>query len=205
MFKNPERYFGSCDNCGDCCRIPGIFLPPEVDLLGNHLGMDREELFRRFLIAELFTPTVKSSPAFVISPVKQAGGKRYADLLSDHGYVRALRQTCIFRDGGTRSCGVHGVKPFGCTLLICGKMTKARPIMLNKTYYYHRWAGAQDILFSIFPKLERVYRNLLEAVGNLPDDDAGRRAALKKGNEIIRDELSRVLNGHSGTGRPFYG
>ena len=91
MFKNPGLYFESFDNCGDCCRIPGIFLPPEIDPLGNHLGMDREELFRRFLIAELFTPAVKLSPAFVISPVKQTGGKRYADLLSDHGYAHALQ------------------------------------------------------------------------------------------------------------------
>ena len=205
MFKNPELYFESCDNCGDCCRIPGIFLPPEIDPLGNHLGMDREELFRRFLIAELFTPAVKLSPAFVISPVKQASGRRHADLLSDHGYVHALHQRCIFRDEGARSCGVHGVKPFGCTLLICGKMTRARPIMLNKTYYYHQWTGSQDMLFSIFPKLESAYRNLLKAVGNLPDDGAKRRAALKKGNEIIRGELTMILNRHSGAGRPFYG
>jgi hypothetical protein len=166
--------------------------------------MDREELFRRILIAELFTPAIKASPAFMISPVKQTCGERHADFLSDRNYAHALQRRCIFRDEGARSCGVHGVKPFGCTLLICGKMTKARPIVLNKTYYYHQWTGSQDILFSIFPKLERAYRNLLDAVGNLPDDETNRGRALKKGNEIIRDELSVILNGHRGTGRTFY-
>ena len=22
MFKNPERYFEDCENCGECCRVP---------------------------------------------------------------------------------------------------------------------------------------------------------------------------------------
>jgi hypothetical protein len=45
----------------DCCRIPGIFLPREIDPVGSYLRLDRRDLFRRYLIAELFTPVMELS------------------------------------------------------------------------------------------------------------------------------------------------
>jgi Fe-S-cluster containining protein len=205
VYKNPEQYFEACNNCGECCRIPGIFLPREVDPLGSYLRLDRRELFRRYLIAELFTPNVTSPPVFVISPVKtRSSSKRCDHFLSDHAYARDLQQQCIFRDPRARACTIHSVKPFSCSMLICRKMTKAGPLLLNKTYYYHQWAPSQDILFSIFPELEEVYRRLLAAVMELSSDNAERIEALMRGNEIIRVEITGILNGRAGTSKPFY-
>ena len=205
VYRNLENYFGACDNCGTCCTIPGIFLPPEIDLLAEHLKLDRAELFRTYLIAELFTPDVESVPAFVISPVKKTpDGQRNDKLLSDGAYAQIRNAPCIFRNSSGRSCGIHAHKPFGCTLLICGRMTKARPLVLNKTYYYHRWLDSQAILFSVFPGLEPLYRELLHTVWPLPMSEKSRSTALMKGNTLIAGDISEVMNGRRGGERPFY-
>lgn len=204
IYQDLEQYFGPCENCGACCAIPGIFLPHEIDLLGNHLHLDRENLFRTFLIAELFTPNVESAPAFVISPVKTIpNGARNEKFLSDGPYAKIRNTACIFRNSAAHSCSIHDHKPFGCSLLICGKMTKARPLILNKTYYYHRWFDSQAILFSIFPELALLYRKLLETVFPLPMPGKNRSAALLKGNAIIGIEMSEMMNGISRE-RSFY-
>jgi Fe-S-cluster containining protein len=205
VYNNIERYFNACDHCGECCTLPGIFLPDQIDLLANHLNIDREELFRKYLIAELFTPHVESVPCFVISPVKAAAsGLRENNLLSDSNYAHIRDAPCVFRDKDSRSCRVHEHKPFGCTLLICSKMTMARPIVLNKTYYYHRWLGSQNILFSIFPELGTLYERLLDALSNLPKEGNERKAAFRKGNAIIGTEMAFSMNGRSCPGKPFY-
>jgi Fe-S-cluster containining protein len=205
MYNNIERYFNACDNCGACCTIPGIFLPDQIDLLADRLNLDREQLFRKYLIAELFTPHVDSVPCFVLSPVKTIGnGLRVNNLLSDSGYADIRHAPCIFRDADSRSCSVHEHKPFGCTLLICGKMTRAKPITLNKTYYYHQWLDSQDILFSISPELGILYGKLLSALSNLPKEGRDRTAAFRKGNTIIGTEMAVVMNGGLCAGRPFY-
>jgi Fe-S-cluster containining protein len=205
VYRNLEQYFGACENCGTCCTIPGIFLPHEIDLLADHLKLDRAGLFRTYLIAELFTPDVESAPAFVISPVKKMpSGSRYAEFLSRGKYAAIRDAPCIFRNTAARSCGIYLHKPFGCSLLICGRMTKARPLMLNKTYYYHRWLDSQAILFSVFPGLGPLYRKLLDTVSPLPLPGKQRIAALIRGNAIISSEISGIMNGVYGEERPFY-
>lgn len=182
-----------------------MLLPDQIAALGAHLNLDRGQLFRKYLIAELFTPNVESAPAFILSPVKaDAEGARHADFLSDRNYARLSHQYCIFRDQDALSCRVHSKKPFGCNLLICGKMTGAKPLMLNKTYYYHKWLPTQGILFDLFPSLEGLYRILLDTVSCLPDDREEREAALHRGNEIIGGEMARMMNGRRAEGRLFY-
>lgn len=185
--------------------MPGIFLPHEIDLLGAHLQLDRESLFRTYLTAELFTPHVESIPAFVISPVRTVpNGDRDERFLSSGDNPRRAGDTCIFRRKAARSCSIYEYKPFGCSLLICSRMTKARPLMLNKTYYYHRWLDSQTILFSIFPELAPLYRKLLDTVSPLPDPGKSRMAALAKGNDIIGNEMSEMMNGRRAEKRSFY-
>jgi Fe-S-cluster containining protein len=205
VFHELESHFEACDNCGSCCSIPGIFLPHEIDLLADRLMLDRAGLFRTYLIAELFTPDVESAPAFVIAPVKAApDGGRETKLLSDSAYAGIKGARCIFRSGPARRCGIHAHKPFGCALLICRKMTKAGPLLLNKTYYYHRWIESQTILFSIFPGLERIYGKLCDTVSPLPLVRKSRNAALTEGNAIIANEMAELMNGGRNTARPFY-
>lgn len=185
--------------------MPGIFLPHEIDLLGAHLQLDRESLFRTYLIAELFTPHVESIPAFVISPVRTVpSGDRDERLLSDGDYSRGAGNACVFRRRAARTCSIYEYKPFGCSLLICGRMTKAKPLLLNKTYYYHRWLDSQAILFSIFPELAPLYRKLLDTVSPLPEPGKGRMSALAKGNTIIDIEMSEMMNGRRAEKRSFY-
>ncbi len=205
MYTDLEKYFEDCQNCGECCKIPGIFLPEQVDLLGEHLNLNREQLFRKYFIAELFAPNIQSVPVFVISPVTADGsGERFPNLLSDREFENINHLHCIFRDNGTMSCRIHEFKPFGCHLLICGKMTKAKPITLNKTYYYHKWLDSQKILFSIFPDLESAYHKLLSILSGLPKTEEERGMALDKGNEVINVEMANIMNGHPNLGRPFY-
>jgi Fe-S-cluster containining protein len=194
VYKDPGRYFAACTNCGDCCRIPGIFLPDEIDRLATDLRLDRIQLFRKYLIAELFTPNAGSAPVFVLSPVKaQASGERCESFLSDRAYAHIRHLHCIFRED--HACSVYDAKPFGCSLLICGKMTKAKPLLLNKTYYYHQWAGSQEILFSLFPGLENAYQGLLDVLRDLPLSGEKRTAMLARGNAIIRIEFPKIMNG----------
>ncbi len=196
MYKNIQTYFEPCDNCGICCKTPGIFLPEEIGPLAGHFGMDPEELFRTYLIAELFTPNVEWVPAFVLSPVLlDIKGNRTSDYLSDSSYARNRDKSCIFRNNEAAACMVHEHKPFGCSLLICGKMTRAKPLILNKTYYYHRWVNSQDILFSVFPRLKALYRDLLNLISCLPDGGLARRMSLTRSNSLICNEIANVLNG----------
>jgi hypothetical protein len=125
-------------------------------------------------------------------------------LLSDGHYTEVRDEACIFRRRAARSCSIHAHKPFGCSLLICGRMTKAKPLMLNKTYYYHRWLDSQTILFSIFPELAPLYRKLIETVSPLPMPGTSRIAALTEGNAIIGIEMSEMMNGRRSQQRAFY-
>lgn len=160
--------------------------------------MDRQEFFHRYLIAELFTPHVESAPAFVLAPVKtDCAGIRTGSCLSDARYARAVNQNCIFRDPVGARCEVHQYKPFGCSLLLCGKMTRAKAIMLNKTYYYHHWVHSQEILFSVFPQLIGLHRELLQLISNLPGKGLDRRRSLTKGNLLIGGEIATLMNGVS--------
>lgn len=205
MYKDLEKYFNDCQNCGERCRVPGIFLPAQIEALAEHLDISSEELFRRYLIAELFTPNVNSAPVFVISPVMaDSEGYRLSNRLFDSEYAATQDLHCIFRDNETRSCIIHKFKPFGCNLLICGKMTKARPITLNKTYYYHKWLDSQGIIFSIFPGLGAEHEKLLAAVSNLSEDEEKRAEKLDRGNEIIGIDMGNLMNGIPTIGKPFY-
>ncbi len=204
MYKNLERYFGACVNCGSCCTIPGIFLPGQIDLLAGHLKLDKIQLFRKYLVAELFTPDIEAPPAFLISPVKSDScGVREKNYLSVASTAKTHSAICIFRDNDSRSCRVYDRKPFGCTLLICSKMTKARPITLNKTYYYHHWLDSQGMLFSIFPGLGELYIKLLKIVVPLPRDKT-RKEALVAANIVIGKEISDMMNGRPATNSLFY-
>ena len=140
----------------------------------------------------------------MISPVKTIpNGTRHEKFLSDSPYAMVRNAACVFRNSAAHSCSIYGHKPFGCSLLICDKMTRAKPLMLNKTYYYHQWFNSQAILFSIFPELAPLYRKLLKTVFPLPMPGKNRAAALLKGNAIIGDEMSEMMNGSSREGS-FY-
>jgi len=150
-------------NCGQCCKIPGIFLPEQLDHLKDSLHLDMEELFRGYLIAELFTPSEDLDPIFILSPVKaDESGERIPVFFADGNYHHIRHLHCIFWNNDKRECAIYDKKPFGCSVLLCDKMTETEPILIRKQYYYHKWLDYQNILFGIFPHLEEYTFQLQE-------------------------------------------
>ncbi len=205
IYKNLEKYFQECDNCGDCCKVPGVFIPEQIDELAKYLKLDHGQLLKKYLIVELCSPSDNVAPVFAISPVKaDSNGNRLPNLFFDTDYVNIRHLYCIFRDNETKSCKIHQLKPFGCALLICEKMTYANSIELNKTYYHHKWKESQNLLFEIFPKLEPVYKELVSTVSFIPKLEKKREMIFNKRNQLINVEMSNIFNGHPISGTPIY-
>jgi len=203
IYDDLEGYFEKCDHCGECCKIPGVFLPEQIDALAIHLHLDHSELFRHYLIVELCSPSDNLAPVFVVSPVKANNGLRLPNLFFDNAYVNIRHLPCIFRNNETKSCIIQKLKPFACRLLICEKMTRANSISLNKTYYYHKWRDSQ-ILFLIFPELKSIYNELVSTISFLPRYEEKRTKIINKRNQLINVEISNILNGHSIEGTTIY-
>lgn len=135
-----------------------------MDSLKTFFDLNREELFRRYLIAELFSPGGDLEPVFILSPVKVSEkGERIPTFFADGEYHRLRHLHCIFWNREEKACNIYEIKPFGCTVLLCSKMTEAEPVLLRKQYYYRKWLDFQHILFEIFPQLEH-YTSQLRAV-----------------------------------------
>jgi Fe-S-cluster containining protein len=205
IYKDLRKYFDECDNCGECCKIPGVLLPEQIDVLANHFNLDRKELFERYLIAELCAPNEAVPPAFVLSPIKVGpNGDRFPGKIFDNNYVNIRDFYCVFRDNEAGICSIHDIRPFGCALLICSKMTKAKPIELNKTFYFHKWIQTQDIVFSIYPELKVIYEELVKTVSLLPTLEEEKAKILGARNKIINEDIATIFNGHPVAGMPIY-
>lgn len=198
IYKDLDKYFEKCLNCGECCKIPGVLLPEQIDILANHFNFSRRQLFDRYLIAELCAPNDSFVPAFVLSPVKvDVHGNRLPNRIFDDEYVKIRHLNCIFRNNEAKVCSIHSIKPFACALLICAKMTKDKSIELNKTHYYYKWINSQDIVFSMFPELVVIYQRLIETISQMPK-------LIDIRNKIINVDIATVFNGHPITGMPIY-
>jgi Fe-S-cluster containining protein len=168
IYKNLDRYFDDCQNCGGCCTVPGMFLPEQIDILAEHFSMSRAELFSRYLIAEMCAPKDSygapgdfTAPVFVLSPVKVGpDGKRSPLRLFNNEYIYSKNTHCIFRETKKHRCSIHRVKPFECAVMLCPAITRDNPVYLGKAYYYHKWKDQQEIIFSVFPELRSHFMKL---------------------------------------------
>ena len=195
------RSAGACVHCGECCRVPGILLPDQVEVLADFLDIDRQGLFHRYLIAELCTPADELPPAFVLAPVKaEEDGRRLPHRLLDFDYRMTGHLWCIFRDPGKRRCTVHPVKPFGCSTLICSRTTQGQPIAYDKTHYYWQWIHAQDMIFSILPELEPLWVRVEQVVRRFRKTPRLRREMLAERNRLLKNDVARILNGRAVAG-----
>lgn len=198
IYKNLERYFNPCINCGECCKTPGVFLPEQIYTLSEHLKLDIESLFQTYLIAEICSPNDKTTPVFVLSPVKvDEKGNRYPFHFMDTNYINAQDKLCIFRDTQNKVCKIHKNKPFACALLICQKMTMDKSLSLEKSFYFHKWKDNQDIILSIHPELKDVCEKLEHSVKSIDD-------SYKTRNDIINKEISTILNGRTIEGTSIF-
>lgn len=195
---------GRCTHCGDCCRVPGTLLPEQVDLLSAYLHVSRRELFDRYLIAELCTPAVELPPVFMLAPVKaEEDGRRSAHRLLDLDYRMTAHLACIFRAPARRRCTIHRVKPFGCRTMICSRMTGSQPIAFDKSFYYPRWRGRQDLIFSILPELAPVAARIARTVAGLEQAPGMRREVLAERDRLLRIDVAQILTGRSTIGVPL--
>lgn len=194
IYQNLELYFDPCTNCGECCKIPGVFLPQQIEALAAHFGLDRKELFNRYLVAELYAPDEHSTPVFMIYPVKvRLDGKRLPQRVFDPAYYQVRYLHCIFRDNLAKACTIDALKPFECAAMLCQKMTGDKPFYVEKAYFYRKWKGAQDLVFDIFPDLRAVWERLEGAMQDL-------RRSTQERNRIMNYELAAGFR--SGTEDP---
>jgi len=175
LFDGLGEYFADCANCGDCCHAPGDLLPQQIDVLATHMGLDRVQVFRKYLIVQIFADKERDIPAFLAAPVKVTpDGKRLPHKMVDQNYMNVRHLNCIFRDQVSQNCSIHHIKPFACKFLICSKCTRANPILLNKAFFYHHWIKAQDIIMSVYPEVAEVYQRIVELISNCPDSERKR-------------------------------
>lgn len=187
IYRNLELYFDPCINCGDCCKVPGVFLPQQIEALAAHFGMGNKELFNRYLVAELYAPDEHSTPVFMLSPVKaRIDGSRLPQRVFDPAYLQVRYLHCIFRDGVARTCTIDAVKPFECAAMLCQKMTGDNPFYVDKAYFYRKWKHAQDLVFDIFPDLRAVWERLEGAM-------QGIRASTEERNHLVNYEVTAAF------------
>jgi hypothetical protein len=191
------NFFDQCTHCGECCTIPGMFLPEQIDVLAAHLAITRKALFTHYLIAHLWAPTDNYAspddcvaPVFILSPVRATEeGKRLPQKIFDINYGKATQLHCIFRDRLHNRCGIYQNRPFECALTLCSKMTKDKPLYIGKNYYYHKWKNAQEIPLSMFPQIRPAYEKLQRSV-------EGMRNSFQFRNIVMNGEIASFLNGY---------
>ena len=184
-----------CIECGDCCRIPGMFLPGQIKELARHLSMEPEELFSTYLIAYLWapadrlkTPSECVTPVFVLAPVKaDLSGKRLPQKMYETSYDAYPNNYCIFRDRLRGRCTIDGKKPFECTIRACPRRTRDGAIFLGKSFYYHKWKDSRELLFSICEELKPVYKKLEKCTQKI-------RKSLEQRNQIMDEEIANLFN-----------
>lgn len=190
-------YFRPCSNCGDCCKIPGLFLPQQVEGLAEHFGISARELFDRHLIAELGHAGDNKPVVLVLSPVKMdRAGTRLPHRIIDAEYSSIRDHYCIFYDTRERKCTIHAMKPFDCDTMLCAKMTGSKPFSLDKGYFYHQWVQRQDLVHSMFPGLGRLHASLIEGAHRVQE-------AIELRNRTINEEVAQIVCGKTVKSLPF--
>jgi len=186
-----------CTHCGECCKIPGILLPGQIDVLGGQLGLVRKELFDRYLIAQLCaasdsyaSPDDCLAPVFVVTPVRVGkNGNRLPQRIHDIAYGQARHLHCIFRDRVNNRCSIYQIRPLECAVTLCSHMTGDKPLFLERRFYYNKWKDNQEIVFSALPELRPLYEKLERSV-------AAMRDSFQLRNIVMNGEIATLFNGY---------
>ncbi|OQA62352.1 MAG: Flagellin N-methylase [bacterium ADurb.Bin270] len=85
------RHGCKCPECVECCeRDPGWFMPDEVAIAAQYLGLNENEFIEKYCTEHIYDGTRTLSPA-----MKNGGS------------------SCIFLNRD-KECSIHEVKPFEC-------------------------------------------------------------------------------------------
>lgn len=104
----PKTKDCTCRVCAEGCQRPGWFLPDEVRVAAEFLGLSLKEFFDQYLVLDWWYRPSDSAERFaVLSPGKldEHGG------IASFGFVNSLG-TCIFLKDDR--CSIHPVKPQEC-------------------------------------------------------------------------------------------
>lgn len=108
--KWPATEDCSCDECVGYCERPGWFLPDEVRVAAEYLGLSLREMFERYLVVDWWGGGSDiDHHVGILAPGKPSETGRVASI----GFVRG--EGCVFlnEDG---KCSIHAVKPHECRL-----------------------------------------------------------------------------------------
>jgi len=147
--------------------MPGNLLPDDLPNIARRLGIDIPELFKRFLIVKIFWADKNTLPSFGFSPVvADTKGIRFPSNIITPSYLSACKSgkyACAFlteADSERYKCAIHDVKPHGCSMLQCRKMTKSDNVRRTNAYYAEAWREGGEIFDVLFPKLRKTLAKL---------------------------------------------
>jgi len=156
-----ERTACACDACrAGCERIPGWFLPGEMEQAAALLGLDPAEFFRRHVTVDYWADVER--PVFVLRPrVVTENGGAVAPFASSFG------QPCGFYVGGR--CAIHAAKPYECAVAHHDGIDGGTHEAVTGA-----WAGHQDAVASWMGRAPDVpIMNMLDLLSaGLRGDDA---------------------------------
>lgn len=134
-----------CDNCGVCCKNPGLLLPADLNKIQDYLGIKSKELLDKYLILLLIKKD--ESWIYAIAPRK----KRRKDRVVGYNYNLSNKK-CVFWKKG---CVINEVKPYGCSVLVCNKMSD-KEVTQDYGKLLEKWSNSQETVYEIIPKLRNV-------------------------------------------------
>jgi len=147
--------------------MPGNLLPNDIHNISGRLGVSISELFERFLIVKIFWADKNTLPSFGFSPVvADVKGVRFPGTIITPPYLSACKSgkyACAFlteADSERYKCAIHDVKPHGCSMLQCRKMTKSENVRKTNSYYADAWKEGTEVFDLLFPKLGKALSKL---------------------------------------------
>jgi len=147
--------------------MPGNLLPDDVHNIARRLDVGISELFEHFLIVKIFWANKSTLPSFGFSPVvADRKGIRFPSSIITPSYLSVCKSgkyACSFlteADSERYKCAIHDVKPHGCSMLQCRKMTKSNNVRRTNAYYAEAWREGTEIFDVLFPKLRKTLAKL---------------------------------------------
>ena len=109
-----EKTECQCNECKRACEHnPGWFMPGEVEIAAQHLGLPLQEFFEKNLGVNWWEAGDEiENNIFVLAPALVGEEPGYE-------YPGDPRGTCVFYKDG--KCSIHAVKPFECAQFLHGQ------------------------------------------------------------------------------------
>jgi hypothetical protein len=64
---------------------------------------------------------------------------------------------------------------------------------LDRSFFYHQWIGAQDIIFSVYPELENIYKQLVETAAKLSLLEQEKAKTIEERNRLSQLAFAVIM------------